>query len=57
MLLVRFAAVLALKDDPVSLLLPWSVLEGLLVTRVLGAIAAEGPGVGGGGSGGYDVFG
>ena len=56
-LLVRFALVLALKDDPVSLLLPRLVLEGLLVTKVLGAIAAGGAGVGGGGRGGYDIFG
>ena len=56
-LLVRFAVVLVLEDDPVSLLLPRLVLEGLLVTKVLGAMAAGGPGVGGGGREGYDVFG
>ena len=46
-LLVRFAVVLVLKDDPVSLLLPQSVLEVSAVTIVLGGIARGEPGGGG----------
>ena len=56
-LLVRFAVVLVLEDDLVSLLLPRLVLEGLLVTKVLGAMAAGGLGVGGGGRGDMMYFG